>query len=959
MAKTGEEGNQRLNEILRDVVTKREFSALDFDECLLYFCKLLSQSLGVRRVGIWELSTDKSRLSVLVQWDSEAGLLRDTATLNADAAQAYFDAINENCVLPIRDTLNDPRCAGLVPDYLVRTGVRAMLDCPVRTYTGLTGIVCIETVEGPRDWTEAERNFAFAISDLVALSIEHWGRVISEQAAGTHEQRLKVYTELATDWLWETDTDLRFQFLEGNQANDGQMPKDYIGKRLWEVPVLTPLHGDWESLKSRMAQHKRVTGFVVGADLAGDGIHYAEISGLPKFDEQGRYVGYYGTARDVTQRVRQSLALSESEQKFKHASHIARLGHWTWDEVNDRCTYCSSELEEIYGVSVEELLRRTASHQDRLAWVHSDDRDRFDQVLKTARQTKAGYEMTMRIVRDDGTERTLHHHAEPVLNAQGDLVATHGVLLDITENARIQAQLQLQQGRLTSIIDHLPGAVYRVKWDAVFSNIYRSRGYLRHFVDPALGGDDWALQGDLPGLEMDSADRARIEALLRDAVARDVPYEVEYPITLRDGSTKWVFDRGRPVRMDNGEVELEGIMLDITDRHAAEEALAHGQRLEAIGKLTGGIAHDFNNLLAVILGNLELLRGDLDKPTLIELIDAGIEAVHRGADLNKNMLAFARKSRLTMEVLDLNDVARKSKNWIGRTLPENIDVETSLLAGLWPIEADISSTESAILNLVLNARDAMPQGGRLTIETSNVRIDEHYVQSRHEDLAPGRYVMLAVSDTGHGIPDEVRAHIFEPFYTTKPQGMGSGLGLSMILGFMKQSGGTVRVYSEPGVGTTFKLYFKALSRGAQVETARARDTGIVGQGSAEILVVEDEHGVLQVLDTMLTKVGYTVHTARSGDEAYAMFQEGLHFDLLLTDIVMPGEKQGTTLAKALRAHRPDLPVVFMSGYANEATVHGNGLLPEDIRLMKPVSRSDLIMAIEKALGQGGSRSDTP
>ncbi|CAN0586740.1 unnamed protein product, partial [Ectocarpus sp. 12 AP-2014] len=203
------------------------------------------------------------------------------------------------------------------------------------------------------------------------------------------------------------------------------------------------------------------------------------------------------------------------------------------------------------------------------------------------------------------------------------------------------------------------------------------------------------------------------------------------------------------------------------------------------------IAHDFNNLLAVILGNLELLRDETEKPGQIDLIDAGIEAVRRGADLTRNMLAFARKSPLKLEVLDLNSLAGKTKNWIGRTLPANILVETSLLAGLWKIEADASATQSAILNLVLNARDAMPNGGKMTIETSNVRIDEEYIENRFEDMEPGRYVMLAVSDNGHGIPKDIVDDIFEPFFTTKPPGSGSGLGLSMILGFMKQSGGSV------------------------------------------------------------------------------------------------------------------------------------------------------------------------
>jgi len=255
------------------------------------------------------------------------------------------------------------------------------------------------------------------------------------------------------------------------------------------------------------------------------------------------------------------------------------------------------------------------------------------------------------------------------------------------------------------------------------------------------------------------------------------------------------------------------------------------------------------------------------------------------------------------------------------------------------------------LNLILNARDAMPEGGKLTIETGNVTISDDYVDSRQEDIAPGRYVMLAVSDTGCGIQQEELQRIFEPFYTTKETGKGTGLGLSMVLGFAKQSSGTVRVYSELGDGTTVKLYFPA--RYAPAETG-----DIVGRFEAtaprtetvSILLAEDEIEVQQVFATSLRKAGYRVHATNSGDEARAAFAahpEG--YDLLLTDIVMPGSLHGTALATELRKIRPDLPVVFMSGYANEAKVHGNGLRPEDIRLMKPVRRANLLEAIRKAL----------
>lgn len=417
-----------------------------------------------------------------------------------------------------------------------------------------------------------------------------------------------------------------------------------------------------------------------------------------------------------------------------------------------------------------------------------------------------------------------------------------------------------------------------------------------------------------------------------------------------DGKTRHL-SRTYHIRRD---AEDKGILvdvaaMDISDLNNLEEQLRQSQKMEMVGNLTGGIAHDFNNLLAVIMGNLELLRDELTDSAQKELLDNGLEATLRGADLTRSMLAFARKATLQPTVLDLNEVVRTSKNWVGRTISENIDIETSLLAGLWKVEADLGSTANALLNLFVNARDAMPHGGQITVETSNMRIDENYIDERGEDVEPGRYVLIAVSDTGTGMTARTLDQIFEPFFTTKPVGAGSGLGLPMVLGFMKQSGGTVRVYSEPGVGTTFKLFFPALfdERAVASRTLKEQITSVTA--GARILVVEDEARLLEYMGTVLTRAGYNIQTASSGDEAAEIFRKDSSFDVVLTDIVMPGNLQGTNLARVMREIRPDLPVVFMTGYASEAAVHGNGLRPEDIRLMKPVRRVDLLAAIEKSI----------
>ena len=401
---------------------------------------------------------------------------------------------------------------------------------------------------------------------------------------------------------------------------------------------------------------------------------------------------------------------------------------------------------------------------------------------------------------------------------------------------------------------------------------------------------------------------------------------------------------------------IRASILDISARKDAERhrldlesRLAQSQKLEAIGQMTGGVAHDFNNLLSVILGNLELVLEENADKEQIRMIETAIGATYKGAELTKNMLNFARRANLRPTLLNLSDIVVDMDNWLSRTIPASIRVEKSLQPDLWQIEADLSTTESALLNLMINGRDAMLAGGVITLETSNIILDEGLNGGTGEGLKPGSYVLLAVSDTGIGIPPENIEQVFDPFFSTKGPAAGSGLGLSMVHGFMKQSGGIARIYSEVGVGTTVKLYFKA-SRESKSEEEGAKDAPSVAQKSiGRILVAEDQDAVNDLLVRILRKEGHEVVPAKTGDEALETFQLNGSFDLLVTDIVMPGRLQGPELAREIRRLSPEMPVVFMSGYAREATIHGNGLRESDIRLMKPVSKKDLIRSVNNAL----------
>ncbi len=424
----------------------------------------------------------------------------------------------------------------------------------------------------------------------------------------------------------------------------------------------------------------------------------------------------------------------------------------------------------------------------------------------------------------------------------------------------------------------------------------------------------------------------------------------EYRAVHPDGKIRYIREIEEPVFDKTGKVVANvGTSIDLTELREAEARVRQSQRIEAVGTLTGGVAHDFNNLLAIILGNLELSLETDREDVRRNLVQKSIKATLRGADLTKNLLSFARRAHLEPKHVNLNQTIQSTMTWGSRVLPKSISIETSLMAGLWDVKLDATSIENALINILLNARDAMPDGGKVTIETANMRIGDEYVFDRGEDIEPGRYVMLAISDTGHGIQSDKLEKIFEPFYTDKPVGEGSGLGLSMVQGFIKQSGGAIRVYSEVGVGTTFKLYFKAAEQQTNQPQRQPREQLHPPKDHAEVLIAEDEEEVMLILQHILEDAGYAVTTAQNGDEALEVFKSSGRFDLLLTDVVMPGKLQGPALAKAIRSVDPDIPCIFLSGYASEATVHGNGLKPSDIRLMKPVSRLDLLNAVSKAL----------
>jgi PAS domain S-box-containing protein len=423
-------------------------------------------------------------------------------------------------------------------------------------------------------------------------------------------------------------------------------------------------------------------------------------------------------------------------------------------------------------------------------------------------------------------------------------------------------------------------------------------------------------------------------------------FSMIYQLRRHDGVYRSILDNGAPFYRNGTFAGYMGSCIDVTEQQALEAQLRHAQKMEAIGTLTGGVAHDFNNILQVIGGNLQMLVKDIAGNDLAETrLRNALAGVSRASRLASQLLAFGRRQSLKPKVTNLGRVIEGMDDMLRRSLGEAVELETITADGLWNTFADPTQIETAILNLAINARDAMQSHGKLTIEAANASLDEY--AATHNELMPGEYVMIAVSDTGAGIPRDIIANVFDPFFTTKPERGGTGLGLSMVHGFVKQSGGHIKISSQVGKGTTVRLYLPRSPQSEDISTEAY--TGPAAGGTETILVVEDDEDVRLIADDTLSDLGYRVLNAKDADDALAIIESGVSIDILFTDVVMPGALRASDLARKARQRLPKIAVVFASGYT-ENTIWDRGELGDGIDLLqKPYSRDQVARKLRTAL----------
>jgi two-component system cell cycle sensor histidine kinase/response regulator CckA len=846
---------------------------------------------------------------------------------------------------PVALSARGEKADSAIRDFLGRVGHPSVLIVPFVVLGETFGELLLASDShdlSESTWVGFACNLALQFGQTVAL-----GQSLKRLAAS--ESRYRALMEHANDAIYVLDP--QGTILEANQQSETLLglPRDrVIGQHVSAFTPVAP--GETPEYLVRVQQVLAAGGgHVDNVGLRrGDGsLVQVDFSiSLNTIDGQATVLSI---GRDVTERNRAATALRQAQERLHHVVSHSPAVLYSLRPEGDRfvATWISENVERLLGYTAEDVLPAD--------WwpsrLHPEDRDRA--VAEMAGILASGYvEHEYRVRGKDGEYRWLRAEVRLLRDASGHPVEAVGSWSDVS--ARKDAELKLQQSeeQYRLLFDSNPHPMWAYDEEtlrclAVNDAALRHYGYTR---------DEFLAMTALDIRPPEDVADFRNEYAAHRAEHDRAPFHSAHPFRHRkkDGTVVEVDVAANSIVFD-GRAAWLLLATDVTEKRNLEKQLARAQKMEAVGQLAGGVAHDFNNLLGVITGYSELLMREVPPESRERKRGEEIKrAADRAAALTRQLLAFSRRQVLQPKVLDLNDVVAEVEKMMRRLITENIQIVTVAAPKLGKVRADAGQIEQVLVNLAINARDAMPSGGRLTIETANVELDETYVRANPEAHA-GSYVMLAVADTGHGMDAKTISRIFEPFFTTKEDGKGTGLGLASVYGIVRQSGGTVTVYSEPGRGTTFKVYLPRVEAAGAPEP-RVEPAAPAG-GTETILLVEDADSLRLLVRELLENAGYVVLDAETPDKALSLAQSipgPIH--LVLTDMVMP-RMNGQELARGLVTLKPEARVVFMSGYTDQAFGDQGTLEPGTHFLQKPFTMDALLRTIRQALDAGLATND--
>lgn len=762
----------------------------------------------------------------------------------------------------------------------------------------------------------------------------------SQHALHESEERFRTIIETAEAGYFFIDRDGKFQHVNNAwlRMHGYASPDEVIGRQFTVSQVKADLQTAQEKV-DRLLKGKPISSGVFTRRCKDGSIGYNIFSATPVF-KGNEVFGLEGFLIDITERLKQEGELKESEKKYRAILDNIEDGYYEVD-IAGNLSFFNKSFSRILSYPAFELMgmnNRVFMDKENAKKVYQA----FNRVFTTGEPFKA---FDWELIKKDGTKCCIDSSVSLIRDVEGNVTGFRGIIRDISGRKKSDQDLKQSEQRLRTILQTTLNGFWLIDMQGRFIDVNDAyctmSGYTRDELLELSIPDIEALENEhevashMQRIIQQGWDRFETRHRRKDGEFIDVEMNVKY----------LDFDGGLCVCFCHDITSRKQME---RERQKLESQLRQAQKMEAVGRLAGGVAHDFNNMLSVILGYCEI---SISKLHPADPLYPDIQEIHgaaqRSAELTRQLLAFSRKQIIAPKIIELNTQMKGMERLLKRIIGEDIDLKFNLSQDLWPLFLDPSQVDQAVANLAVNSRDAMPDGGMLTVETCNVAFDEAYCQA-HSGFLPGDYVLLAVSDSGYGMDKETLEHVFEPFFTTKSDGKGTGLGLATVYGIVKQNNGFINIYSEPGQGTAVRLYFPRYHGEIQVQSIASHKAALV-RGHGTILLVEDQDQLRRLAKTMLERLGYTVLEAASPGEAFVVCEKytgDIH--LLLTDVVMPA-MNGKELSERIQILKPGIKILFMSGYTANAIAH-RGMLDEGLHfLQKPFSINALSEKVREAM----------